>query len=177
MSFRLTTNYTSYRRYPWCTPSNFMRYPTNISDVVAIVNEAISQGVKVKAFGARHSQTDIICTEGIPVDMNGLKSRKMNADGVTATFGPGVTIREAGEYLLTYRRALRTTAAFGNITLGGALGTGAHGSTLIYNSTISAQVVSLTVVNGLGEVLTISDPEDLKSFRVHLGLLGIKFHI
>lgn len=51
-----------------------MRYPENPDDVVAIVKEAIRRGVKVKALGARHSQTDIICTSGIPVDMNKLKS-------------------------------------------------------------------------------------------------------
>lgn len=152
-----------------------MRYPTNASDVVAIVNEAISRGVKVKAFGNRHSQTDIICTEGIPVDMNGLTSKQMNPDGVTATFGPGVTVAEAGEFLLENGRALRTTPAFGGISLGGAIGTGAHGSTLKYNSTISAQVVRMTVVNGLGQLVEITDADDLKSFRVHLGLLGMIF--
>lgn len=95
-----------------------MRYPTNSDEVVAIVNEAISRGVKVKAFGARHSQSDIICTKGIPVDMNNLKSFQMNEDNVTATFGSGVTVKEAGEFLLLYGRALRTTPAYGSITLG-----------------------------------------------------------
>lgn len=150
-----------------------MRYPKNSDEVVAIVNDARTRGLKVKAFGARHSQTDIICTNGIPVDMNQLKSCQMNADNVTATFGPGVTVREAGEFLLKHKRALRTTPAYGNITLGGAIGTGAHGSTLKYNSTISAQVVQMTVIDGLGQKLIISDPDDLKSFKVHLGLLGM----
>jgi len=101
-----------------------MRYPSDADEVLTIVNEAISHGVKVKAIGARHSQTDIICTEGIPIDMNKLKSCQMNADTVTATFGPGVTVYEAGVFLLKYGRALRTTPAYGNITLGGAIGTG-----------------------------------------------------
>lgn len=99
-----------------------MRYPKNADEVVAIVNEAINRGVKVKAFGARHSQTDIICTDGIPVDMTKLKSFYMNADNVTATFGSGVTVRQAGEFLFKHRRSLRNTPAFGNITLGGAIG-------------------------------------------------------
>lgn len=127
----------------------------------------------MKPFGARHSQTDIICTPDIPVDMNNFKLRQMNPDGETAKFGPGVTLKEAGEYLKENGRALRTTPAYGGITLGGAIGTGAHGSTIKYNSTISAQVVRMTVVNGLGEIVEISDPEDLKSFKVNLGLLGM----
>lgn len=168
-------NYTSYRIYPVCNPSDDIRYPTTPDEVVAIVNEAISRDVKVKAFGARHSQTDIICTEGIPVEMTKLKSYKMNADNVTATFGSGVTVGEAGQFLLQHRRAFRSTPAFQNITLGGAIGTGAHGSTIKYNSSISAQVVSMTVVDGNGQKIVISDPDDLKLFKTHLGLLGMKF--
>lgn len=96
-----------------------MRYPKTIADVVNIVEEAIDRGVKVKAIGSRHSQTDIICTEGIPIVMSGLNSCKMNADNVTATFGAGITLYEAGEFLLQNGRALRTTPAYGGITLVG----------------------------------------------------------
>ncbi|XP_037042731.1 probable L-gulonolactone oxidase 6 [Bradysia coprophila] len=166
-------SYTSYRPYPFCNPSDYMRYPSNSEDVVAIINEAIERKVTVKALGARHSQSDIICTEGIPVDMNKFKSCRMNDDGITATFGAGVTLQEAGAFLLQHGRALRTTPAYGKITLGGAIGTSAHGSSIKYNSSLSAQVVSLTVVNGLAQTLEISDPDDLKSFGAHLGLLGI----
>lgn len=165
-------DYTSYTRYPWCTPSDYIRYPKNEDEVVAIVKEAIDRGVTVKAFGARHSQTDIICTEGIPIDMHGLRWFKMNSDNVTATFGPGVNLRDATEFLRQHGRGLRTTPAYGNITLGGAIGTGAHGSTIKYNSSVSSQVVGLTIVDGTGNVQKISDPNDLKSFRLNLGVLG-----
>lgn len=153
-----------------------MRYPANADEVVAIVQEAIRRGVTVKALGARHSQTDILCTEGIPVDMNKFKSRQMNSDN-TATFGPGVTIHEAGEFLLGYGRSLRTTPAYGNITLGGAIATGAHGSTIKYTATISAQITQLTVIDGLGQKRVITDPNDLNAYRVHLGLLGLRYQI
>lgn len=159
---------------PFCNPSDYMRYPTNSDDVVAIVNEAISRGVKVKAFGARHSQTDIICTEGIPVDMTGLKYFEMDSDNVHATFGSGTTLEEAGELLKQRGRALRVTPAFGPITLGGAIGTGAHGSSIKYNSSLSEQVVKMTVVDGLGKKLVISDTDELNAFKTHLGLLGMR---
>lgn len=140
--------------------------------MVDIVKEAISRGVTVKAFGARHSQTDIICTEGIPVDNQRIRSFHMNDDGITATFGSGVNLRDATEFLRQHGRGLRTTPAYGNITLAGAIGTGAHGSTIRYNASISSQVVGLTVVDGMGNVRKISEPNDLKSFRINLGLLG-----
>lgn len=167
-----TKGYTSYRRIPWCSPSDDIRYPKTQQEVVAIVKEAISRNVTVKAFGARHSQTDIICTEGIPIDLQQLRSFKMNGDGVTGTFGAGVNLRDATMFLREHGRGLRTTPAYGNITLGGAIGTGAHGSTIRYNASISSQVVGLTVVDGMGNIRKISDSKDLQSFRLNLGLLG-----
>lgn len=160
-------------RYPLCKPSDDIRHPTSATAVASIVNEAIRRKTTVKAFGKRHSQTDIICTEGIPVDMQGLKSFKLNKDN-TATFGAGVSAFEAGEFLRNHGRALGILAAFGNITLGGAVGTGAHGSSIKHHSSISAQVARLTIVNGNGKIEVISNAEDLKSFQVHLGLLGKK---
>lgn len=127
----------------------------------------------MKAFGARHSQTDIICTDGIPIDNQGLQFFKMNDDGVTATFGAGVNLREATTFLRKHGRGFRTTPAYGNITIGGATGTGSHGSTIKYNSSLSSQVVGVRIVDGLGNIQDISDPENLKAFKIHLGLLGI----
>lgn len=127
--------------------------------------------MKVKAFGVRHSQTDIICTEGIPVDMTGLVSKKMNDDN-TATFGAGLNLREATSFLRRYDRGLKTTPGFGNITIGGAIGTGAHGSSIKYHASISSQVASVKIVNGFGEIMLITEPEDLRAFKIHLGLLG-----
>ncbi|KAJ6645515.1 L-gulonolactone oxidase [Pseudolycoriella hygida] len=166
------TDYSSYVRYPLCRTSHAVRFPTNLEDVVSIINEAIYRGVSVKAFGMRHSTTDIICTDGIPIDMRLLKSMKMN-DDKTVTFGAGVTLQEAGEFLLQHGLALRVVPAFGNLTLAGVIGTGAHGSSIKFHSTISAQVTKMTIVDGRGTVKVISTSNDLKAFKIHLGLLGV----
>lgn len=48
----------------------------------------------------------------------------------------------------------------------------AHGSTIKFNSSISSQVVGLTIVDGMGNVQKITDLDDLRSFRINLGVLG-----
>lgn len=48
----------------------------------------------------------------------------------------------------------------------------AHGSTIRYNASVSSQVTKMTIVNGKGEIKVISDPQELKAFKMHLGLLG-----
>lgn len=111
-------------------------------------------------------------TEGIPVDNRGLQFFQMNDDGITATFGAGVNLRACTEFLRKHNRGLKTTPAFGNITLGGAIGTGAHGSTIKYNASISSQVVGVRIVDGMGKIQDITNPEDLNALRIHLGLLG-----
>lgn len=139
---------------------------------MSIVQEAIARNITVKPMGARHSQTDVICTEGIPVDNHGLKSSFLNTTDWTATFGAGVTVYEAAMFLRLNGRAFKTMPAFGNITIAGATGTGAHGSTIRWKASLSSQVVGMTIVDGLGQVRTITDENDLRAFRVHLGLLG-----
>jgi len=164
--------YSSYRPIPLCSPSDYFRYPQSEADVIAIVQEAIRRNTTVKAFGARHSQTDIICTGGIPVSTYGLNWKSLDPTTNVVTLGAGVILREATEFLRQNGRALKTTPAYGNITIGGAIGTGAHGSTIIYNASISSQVVGLRIVDGTGQAQYISSPEDLRAFRIHLGLLG-----
>lgn len=169
--YRAVNEYSSYRRYPLCKASQNTQYPETVDDVAKIVQNAIRDNLTVKAFGSRHSQTDIICTQGIPVDMRKFQSKVMNADN-TATIGAGVVLHDATEFLRLNGRALRTTPAYGNITIGGAIGTGAHGSTIKFNASISAQVVSMKIVDGKGDIRIITDLDDLKAFRIHLGLLG-----
>ncbi len=77
------------------------------------MHEAIHRGTTVKMFGERHSQTDIICTEGIPLDSRKIRFAYMNDDGETATFGSGINLRDATEFLRQHGRGLRTTPAFG----------------------------------------------------------------
>lgn len=103
--------------------------------------------------------------------MTGLVSKKMNADN-TATIGAGLNLRETTQFLRLNGRALKFTPAFGNITIGGAIGTGAHGSSIKHHASISSQVVSVKIVNGKGQIQEINNPEDLKAFKMHLGLLG-----
>lgn len=84
-----SNEYSSAIPNPVCRPAEAIQYPKSVDDVVKIVKYAMKKGLTVKAFGHRHSATDIICTDGIPVDMQGLQSFKMNDDD-TATFAAGI---------------------------------------------------------------------------------------
>ena len=165
--------YGAYQLGPVCTPSEPIRAPASLPELVSIIHEALALGVTVKALGARHSTTDIICTEGIPVDMRHFRALSYNAADQTVTAGAGATLREVCAFAAGAGRGFRALPGFGAITVGGALGTGAHGSSLRHPATISEQLKRLTVVDGLGRVRVVTRESELRAFRVHLGLLGV----
>ncbi|XP_021946992.1 probable L-gulonolactone oxidase 1 [Folsomia candida] len=163
--------YTSYQTTPICTPSSEFKTPQSILELQTILLTARLFNQKVKPLGSRHSATDIICTDGIPISMEAFDSAKMNSDG-TATVGAGMTMGAAVEFLQARGRTLIVVPQFRGITIGGALGTGAHGSSLKYPTALSDQITALTVIDGNGVLRVIRGP-DLNHFRVHLGLLGV----
>jgi FAD/FMN-containing dehydrogenase len=124
---KTSLHYGSYYKGPVCTPNEAIRHPKTKAEVVSIVREAILRRKTCKAFGSLHSATDIICTDGIPIDMSEIGVLRMNSDS-TVTVGAGVSLRTLGDFLMHNGRGLRTTPGFGNITIGGAVGTGNIGN-------------------------------------------------
>lgn len=168
---RPSKNYSPKLPYVVCTPSDYPRYPKTADDVAKIVKEATDKGVAVKSFGNQQGQTDLICTEGMPMGIGALQSCKMNADN-TATCGAGINLFDFAEFLRKNGRALETLPVYGNITLSGAILTGEQGNSRKCDASISSQVVRMTIINSKGEIQEISCPEELKAFSLSLGLLG-----
>lgn len=57
-------------------------------------------------------------------------------------------------------------------TVGGALATGTHTSSLIHPTSISDQVIGIRIVTGTGEVIEL-DGGGLRTVAVNLGVMGI----
>ncbi|CAL8073253.1 unnamed protein product [Orchesella dallaii] len=163
--------YKSYQNSVHCTASSPILYPENAEELQLIVQKAIEEKQTVKVLGSRHSITDVICTEGIPVSTKFLNKTEVSDDD-TVTVESGAQLMDVLTTLHEAGKTLIHVPAYGGITIGGAIGTGAHGSSLIHPTTLSDQIVQLTIINGMGEFETIKDPDELKAFRVHLGLLG-----
>lgn len=82
--------------------------------MVNIVKRAIGENKTVKAFGSRHSITDIICTDGYPVSMKHFDHAIDNEDG-TATFGAGIELQDAMIFLEKNGRTLISLPTFGKL--------------------------------------------------------------
>jgi len=104
--------YRSYQTTIYCNASAPIQEPRNVSSIVGILQSAHSAGQTVKAFGSRHSITDVICTEGIPIFMGHINHKQINADG-SATFGAGIELQEAMNFLESQNLSLITVPGFG----------------------------------------------------------------
>ncbi|KAJ3113016.1 hypothetical protein HDU96_003892 [Phlyctochytrium bullatum] len=190
-------SYTAYSKTVACTAEE-VRIPATPQEVSDIIKEAAWSFKKVRALAAKHSgkislyhairvafsaitranpsvlASDIICTDGIAVSTEKFNKITISADKKTVTAGAGARLFQVMDALEKQGLMLQHFPAFGAITVGGAIATGAHGSTLKYPGTISDQVLSVTLVDGLGRIRTIkSTDDDINLARVHLGLLGI----
>ncbi|CAL8121300.1 unnamed protein product [Orchesella dallaii] len=173
-------SYTSYQKGIVCNPTYNPIKPKTIHDLQQIVGHALLKNLTVKAIGNLNSITDIICTDGIPINMEKINHISYDREKGLATVGAGSTLEHLTTQLHRVGRALEGMPAFSGITIGGALGTGAHGSSLKLRTTISSQIEELTIVDGLGAIRNISRNENgqlFLAFRTHLGLLGIIYQV
>jgi FAD-dependent oxidoreductase len=91
---------------------------------------------------------------------------------MTIEVQPGITMGEVGDALHAVGLALRNTLPFRGFTAGGVIGTAAHHTSIRFPSSVSDHVVALTLVDGTGELVTLTGDE-ARGASAHLGLLGV----
>ncbi|KAI8871027.1 FAD-binding domain-containing protein [Ramicandelaber brevisporus] len=156
-----------------CTAARYLK-PTTVDDIKA----AVSSSSSIRILGARHSSSEILCAgnNGTALDMSGFTSVSVDANARTATAGAGALLSDVQGELFKQKLSLEHTTLFGGITIGGGMGTGAHGSSLVHATNLGEQTVSLKVVRADGSVATITGDE-LRFYRPHLGLLGVIYEV
>lgn len=151
--------------------------PSSLEELQDIVRHALHYGYTVKPLGRRHSGTDIICTEGLPVSMLRVNHFSYDTNTGYATVGAGAAMGYFLENLHNVGRTIYGIPSYADITVGGAVATGAHGTSLQDPASPSDQIVAVVVVDGWGNARRITDPETLRAFRASLGLLGIVYEL
>lgn len=163
-----------------------VEYPTSEEEVIAIVANATKQQRKMKPVtSTSHSIPRLVCADG----ENGLlistkylnHTIDMNNSANTITVEPGMTLKELIDVSASVGLSIPYVPYWWGITVGGRLGTGAHGSTLWgLGSSVHDYIVRLRIVSpagadeGYAKVRTLEngDPE-LDAARVSLGVLGV----
>jgi L-gulono-1,4-lactone dehydrogenase len=157
--------WTNWAREQRCAPLRIER-PRSEEELAHVV--AVARRVKVA--GAGHSFTDIACTDGVLVDISGMR-RILAVDGETVTVEAGISLRELGKELRLRGLAMENQGDVDPQTLAGALATATHGTGGGFGN-LSSRVAGVRLVDGRGELHELSDGDELRAARVSLGALG-----
>ncbi|WP_413722978.1 D-arabinono-1,4-lactone oxidase [Sodalis sp. RH23] len=148
--------------------------PASEEEAIAGIRQAVSQGQPVRVAGSGHSFTPIVRTGGLLLDLSALSGViAIDKGHQQAQVAAGSSIAALGEPLWSAGLSLENQGDIDVQSIAGAVATGTKGSGTAFGS-LSSKVVSLRIVNGLGEVVDIDGEtaDYLRAGQVSLGLLG-----
>jgi FAD/FMN-containing dehydrogenase len=147
--------------------------PADENEVQAIVRRAITDGHGVRVVGAAHSFSPIVASNGYILSLDKLAGlNSSDLDACEATVWAGTKLHALGEPLRQAGLALANQGDIDRQALAGALSTGTHGTGPRYGN-LSSRIKGIRLVNGLGEIVEIDDPEMLRAARVSVGTFGV----
>ena len=157
-----------------CQPTAYYQ-PRGEDEIVAAIEDTRRHGGTLRAVGAGHSWSDIVCTDGglLNLDRHG---RVLHVDRQRrqVTVEAGIRLRDLVVALRHHGLALRNLGSVKEQSIAGATATGTHGTGLGFGC-LSTQIVSMRLATGTGEVLDLG-PEDgalFEAARLSLGCLGV----
>ncbi|KAH9787272.1 putative L-gulonolactone oxidase 6 [Citrus sinensis] len=184
-SCTITNSYGMFPDRSACKAAD-VAYPTSEQEIISVVSAATIAKRKMKvATRFSHSIPKLVCPDG----QDGLlistkylnKIINIDTEAMTITMESGVTLRQIIGESAKAGLALPYTPYWWGLTIGGLIGTGAHGSSLWgRGSSIHDYVVELRIVSSGGpddgyakvRVLNEND-QDLDAAKVSLGVLGV----
>lgn len=130
----------------------------------------------IRPAGSGHSFTPLCASSGAIVSLENLSGLiAVHPDTQEAELWAGTPVYAVGPLLHPHGLALANQGDIDRQTLGGAIGTGTHGTGLGFGS-LATMVTGLTLVTGQGEIVTVgpsNDPELFEAARLSLGGLGV----
>jgi FAD/FMN-containing dehydrogenase len=147
--------------------------PRDATALASVVGNACRAGRRVRAVGAGHSSSDIVRADDVLVSTLGLTGLvRWDRDALTATVRAGTPLADLGRELHAHDLALPNYGDVATQTIGGAIGTGTHGSGRDQPN-LSSMLLAAELVDGHGDVRRIDGGDELRAARVALGTLGI----
>lgn len=165
-----------------------VEYPRTEAELVSVVAAATRAGQKMRVVTRySHSIPKLVCTDvkdGILISTKFLNHVvRTDPKAKTLTVESGVTLRELIEEAAKLELALPYAPYWWGLTVGGMMGTGAHGSSLWGNgSAVHDYVTEISIVSpgsvsdGYVKVRVLSEtmnPEEFNAATVSLGVLGV----
>jgi FAD/FMN-containing dehydrogenase len=148
---------------------------SNDDDVVSTVRGAARSNQGVRVAGSGHSFTPIVQTDHTLLNIAALSGvTDVDRSSHRATVRAGTCLADVGAPLWDAGMSLANQGDVDAQTISGAIATGTKGSGPLFGS-LSSTVRSVRLVNGEGEIVTITEdqPDLLHAAQVSLGMLGV----
>ncbi|GMM28512.1 D-arabinono-1,4-lactone oxidase [Martiniozyma asiatica (nom. inval.)] len=161
----------------FCNPQYYFQ-PDSVEQIQEIVNNARKLNKKVMVVGSGHSPSDL--TMASPNDwlmnldkFNKVLNENPSTDGKyhDITVEAGMRVYELNSILAAKGLAIQNLGSISEQSVAGIISTGTHGSSQ-YHGLVSSQIVSLKLVNGVGEIVKCSQNENKSLFKAALLSLG-----
>lgn len=165
----------NYQNTYTCYPERVYK-PQTVEEIKNIVKKAKRENRQVMAGNSKfYSQRDAACPANgeWQVSLENMQ-QIINIDNVnkTVTVQAGARFDTLLERIREHNLSINMVTDLATFSLGGMLGSGTHGSTLHQPAMLADYVTELKIVDGLGNLRTLSG-NDLDPARVNLGVLGI----
>lgn len=149
--------------------------PCGLHDLREAVRRASRKG-RIRPLGNSCSWSPLVPTRGSLIDLGRLRGmHETSFDGAPAIcVEAGATVRDLVQFTQARGLTLITPTIYQDISVGGAIAVAAHGTGL-HTSTMSDEVVALTLVDARGDVhhLSAADGSLFDAARCSLGALGV----
>lgn len=146
--------------------------PTGLEEL----QEAVATAPRLRPLGTRHSFNGLADTWGVQVSLEAMEQFVQVDDAsATARVSAWSTYGHVAPMLHDHGFALPNLASLPHISVAGACATATHGSG-VRRRNLAAAVSAMEIVDGAGELVTVSradDPDIFPGCVVHLGALGI----
>lgn len=153
--------------------------PKNLKEVFDIINSAVVKNQKLTAVGNGYSISNIVRTEGQLINLRHLNQiLSVDLEKKLVRVEAGISISELNEKLAFYGLTLPNQAAIDQISLGGALSTGVHGTG--HSGTFSSFLREIELITADGTLHKLSVHSDYDAFTaaaVGVGSLGIIYAV
>ena len=145
-------------------------------DGVAMIRDCNNRGRTVRVAGAGHSHSPVAINDQVMLDISGLSGiLSVDRENGQAWIRAGSPIYSLGLPLHEHGLALKNQGDIDRQLLGGAIGTGTHGTGRQLQN-ISAAVTGLRLVIANGDIIECSDslePDLFAAARVGIGSVGM----
>ncbi len=162
-----------------CAPAHHA-LPVTVEQIQAEIVRAAEEGERLRVVGSGHSFSPLCWSDDNQLSLarfTGIESSNLERGRVWVR--AGTRLHRLAEALSDRGLALECAPDHDNLTLGGALATGTHGSGAAYGN-LASMVTALRMVcadGSLRELSATHNPELFHAAAVSLGALGVITHI